>query len=720
MKSRNLIKEEWLQILILLTPFILMAILWNIIPDQVPTHWSNSGHPNGYTTKGIGLLLMPALNIGLAALLFWLAKVDPKAYKMNLPSTALKPIRLAITGFISVLTCFSIIPGISDNLYHGSMINIGLAVLFLVLGNYFPAVKPNYFVGIRTPWTLDNPENWRLTHVFAGRLWVSASIIYILLQVFFLGNRSGVVFSIYLGVIIIPPLVYSYMIFQKGKSSAKSDSSTLPLILILVCLPSLAFSQITTRPGLPSFGKLSLTNSGESLMKVAGDTTLPTRLQAALQRTYLLTPAYDRHGVAASVIAPGFAQWSGQAGTKDGISPMSSSLSFEIGSCTKTFIAALILELQDEGKLSLKDSIHKFLPPYPNVDSTITIAQLLNHSSGLYDYLNDDPNAFLLNNAYGTGQSIHWTPDDILQNYVGPPNFKPGKGYRYSNTDYLLLGVIADSIIKQPASAQIHNLFLTPLGLSHTLCPWDDSIPKKFPHNYSNADPSTHQCIDWYSVDKTAQLSEANTAGGMVSTPEDLARWSQSLYTGGVLSKATTAQLLNTSNFHQLTDGLKYGFGTILLGYSYDNQPIYGHFGSMLGYVTCMMTVPHDSVTIAVYLNSLTDTVLCINYANALLWEIYHPAASGVVTIASTATDALVFPNPFRDQITFTVAPGKSTEISLLLYDALGRSVRTMSIPPYDFGANSVTIETSDLKPGIYFYNLHSSSGDKRGCVIKN
>ncbi len=448
------------------------------------------------------------------------------------------------------------------------------------------------------------------------------------------------------------------------------------------------------------------------------DTSLPARLQAALTATYNLTPSYDKHGVAASVIVPGYPQWTGAAGTSDDIKPMSEDLSFEIGSVTKTFIAALILQLRDEGKLSLTDSISKYLPSYPNVDSTITIEQLLDHSSGLYDYLNDDPQTRLLDSAYSYNPGKHWTAAEILENFIGPPNFKPGHGYRYSNTDFLLLGQIADSVTKQPASVEIHDRFLTPLGLTHTLCSWYDSIPTNFPHNYSNYDPRINGSVDYYSIDKTAQLSMANTAGGMVSIPAELARWSQALYTGQILGKTTTAQMLNINSFHKMTDGLYYNLGTMLIGTSYDYQYVFGHAGSMIGFITIMATIPHDSVTIVIYVNSLTDTIIASNYLVSLLYQIENPPKSGVAAGPSEAQSVKVYPNPVRGRTSISFDQNTPGESVLTLYNELGNEVRSVADAANAPGPHQIVLESAGLADGAYYYRLRMPTSVKSGMLV--
>lgn len=218
--KRNFLRDEWLQILILTIPFILLAVTWSRIPGVVPTHWGLNGRPNGYTSKGFGLFVLPIINIGLAALLLWIGTIDPKAYKMKLPNRAMKPIRLAVTAFVSVLICVSILPALGANLDSGTMIDIVVAIFIFLLGNYLPTVKPNYFVGIRTPWALENPENWRLTHVFGGRLWMIASVVYLIFIFLIPASAHGTVLLTYLGIIILPPYIYSYVLFQRSKHAS--------------------------------------------------------------------------------------------------------------------------------------------------------------------------------------------------------------------------------------------------------------------------------------------------------------------------------------------------------------------------------------------------------------------------------------------------------------------------------------------------------------------
>ncbi len=218
MDIKRIIKQEWLQLLILIAPFAAIVLFWDRFPERIPIHWNFNGYANGYADKWVGLLLIPAINIGLVALLGSLGRLDPKVHSINLPAGGMKPMRLVLSIFLLTIFLFTTIaPAAGVEINVGDFFPIVLSLLFFAIGNYLPTVKPNYFIGVRTPWTLDSPENWRLTHQFTGKLWVVASIVYFVLNLVVPAEVRHSFFGIYLGVLIVPPLVYSYLFFQKSK-----------------------------------------------------------------------------------------------------------------------------------------------------------------------------------------------------------------------------------------------------------------------------------------------------------------------------------------------------------------------------------------------------------------------------------------------------------------------------------------------------------------------
>lgn len=442
-----------------------------------------------------------------------------------------------------------------------------------------------------------------------------------------------------------------------------------------------------------------------------GDTTLPLRLWNAISDVYNNSKPYDKHGVAASVIAPGMPQWSGGVGQSDDVTPMTSDLLFEIGSNTKTFVTALILRLQDEGKLSIKDSLFKYLPSYPNIDGTITIEQLLNHSSGIFDYLNDDVSDSVLTDAYVYHPTHKWTTQEIL-NGVKTPNFKPGKGYQYSNTNFILLGMIAEAVTKHPLGEELRTRFLGPLGLTNTFIGWDTTFTENFAHNYTQAD-SANPGEDLSTIDRTAQLSAAWAAGGIVSTPTDLARWSNALYTGTLLSKSTMTQMLK---MHRWSDGSYYGLGTVRVPYY--TSYLYGHTGRLIGFESMMLTEIEDSVTFVVYLNSdPSDAGMTSNdYAIAILNEVYQ-ANSTTAKPDVKPIEVFTYPNPATTQATIAFRTLREEQTRVEVMDNLGRSVQVLvnsNLPP---GIHTAHFDASALPNGTYHFVVRTLTAEQTGNI---
>ena len=448
------------------------------------------------------------------------------------------------------------------------------------------------------------------------------------------------------------------------------------------------------------------------------DTTLGSRIQAAMQVVYGKTFSYEQHGVAASVIVPGLPQWDGAVGTSDDTKPMTPDLNFEIAKCTKSFTAALIFTLEDSGQLSISDPISNYISnisSYPNVDPQITIKQLLEHSSGLYDFIDDDPTNALFNDAYFTNPTKRWTPDEILQNYVKGRLFTAGAAYNYSNTDYLLLGMIAEKAAGDSLSKEIHRKLLLPLGLAHTSCGWADSVPTNFAHNFTAAPDENTLAFDLFSVNKTAQLSLMNSAGGMISSVADLAKWSSLLYSGKLLSNQAMSEMMTINDWGDSVT--HYGRGVLRL--EYGPKKFYGDSGSLPGFHTMMFTNPIDSVTFVICMNSDMDSndVQISDYARAILREIY-PTLGVPRASRPTEQTAIAYPNPFSDQTTISFQQDTPGASSLVVYDDLGREVRVIHDASEFIGEHALLLRRGELRAGAYHYVVDTPDGRLVGSLV--
>lgn len=445
------------------------------------------------------------------------------------------------------------------------------------------------------------------------------------------------------------------------------------------------------------------------------DTTLPTRLQNAMNALYAKTKPNRKHGISASVIVPGLPQWSGNVGESHPGVPMSDNLLFEIASNTKTFVTALILQLVDEGKLSLSDSIKKFVGPYPNIDSNVTIEQLLNHASGIYDYLNDDPSLAIILDAYVDNPEKVWTPDSILYKYIGVKNFAAGKSYRYSNTNFLLLGVIAEKVTGKTFGQLVHQRFITPLGLTNTFVGWEDSIKGTFAHNWVDLD-TTGNAFDFGELPKTAQLSMAHTAGGMVSIPSELVRWVKALYEHDIVSPSLRAKMIDHNKW---PDGSRYGLGTSVIPFNmYGKRDLYGHTGGLLGFGSYMFNIPGDSVSFVMYMNAdqAKGDVLLNDYAIAVLNEIYKPAATVSKCDAFTSS-VIVVPNPVSTTATILYELPEESNVSISLVNTLGEEVMSIPSSHHTIGKQYETLDLTKLPIGAYYYRIKAGSNFTSGLV---
>jgi D-alanyl-D-alanine carboxypeptidase len=224
--------------------------------------------------------------------------------------------------------------------------------------------------------------------------------------------------------------------------------------------------------------------------------------------------------------------------------PLAPTDRFGIGSITKTFTAVLVLQLVDAGVLTLDDTVSEWLDDpvvarIPYVDR-ITLRQLLTHTSGVYDYFDGD-SPFWQDAYFGEGAdwSRVWTPQEVLAYADGAkhePYFAPGEGIHYSNTGYVLLGLIIEEAAARGYADQLQARILDPLGLADTFFAATEAVPGGTADRY--------HLIDGELVDvSTIHLSAEGTAGGMVSTTRDLARFAGALFGGELLSPASVEEM---------------------------------------------------------------------------------------------------------------------------------------------------------------------------------
>jgi uncharacterized membrane protein len=208
MKIQKLIKELILIVLTLI-PIAYLLFNWSVLPDQMPVHFDFNGEPNGYGSKSVFIFLP----VGLYFLMLVLPFIDPRKSNYEIFSSTYFKLRIILCLLIGLIDTIIIYNQLHGIVKMGSSIPIAVFLIITLIGNYMGNIRPNYFVGIKVPWTLNNDEVWVKTHRLAGKLWFWGGLIGIA-TLFIIKNPSAVLISIVI-VISVVPIVYSYVIYQK-------------------------------------------------------------------------------------------------------------------------------------------------------------------------------------------------------------------------------------------------------------------------------------------------------------------------------------------------------------------------------------------------------------------------------------------------------------------------------------------------------------------------
>lgn len=307
---------------------------------------------------------------------------------------------------------------------------------------------------------------------------------------------------------------------------------------------------------------------------------------------------------------------------------------FRAASNTKTMTAAVIVLMVQEGRLGFDDPIAKFVDGVPNGDR-ISIGQLLKMRSGLFSFTNAPELAESLDDDPGKV----WTADEVLgMAFKRPPEFAPGAEYEYNNTNYYLLGLVAEKIDGKPLAAVFQDRLFGPLGLKNTALPPPESnaIPEPYSHGYLYGGTSYALADAPYPEDLQA-AARAGTlqpnddtwqnpsayfaAGGVISTADDLAAWMRALVGGKVFDAEFQEKWLASPEAPEPGEASmqKYGYGILTL--SFGPNVIYYHEGEMPGYQSFMGYDPANDVTLVIWTN-LTLALDGIATANTLMVKV--------------------------------------------------------------------------------------------------
>lgn len=211
-------RKEFPLLIIVLLPFLYLGYLYANLPDTVPTHWNVHGEIDGWGSKSV-LWIIPFATSFLGYTLLSLApKIDPKG-QIKQMGAKFYQLKFIVVLFLATLGLYILYATQQQSMSSPKIIFILLGVFFTALGNYLPSVKPNYFIGLRTPWTLESPTVWKKTHRFTGKLWVLGGLAVIILSLVLPQSQNIIAFIAITFIITIVPLIYSYIWFKEEKTN---------------------------------------------------------------------------------------------------------------------------------------------------------------------------------------------------------------------------------------------------------------------------------------------------------------------------------------------------------------------------------------------------------------------------------------------------------------------------------------------------------------------
>lgn len=413
------------------------------------------------------------------------------------------------------------------------------------------------------------------------------------------------------------------------------------------------------------------------------DSALSVTLQNSIDN---LRATYQVQGISAAAYIPGQGIWYGASGYSHGTTAVDSTMLFSIGSITKTFVAAEILKLVETGQLSLNDSLYAITGPRNNIDSTITVRQLLQHRSGIGDFTNITWQNAMFADPYRT-----WYFPVAMDSFTTAPIFAPGAAYSYCNANYSMLGILLEEQLNDSLHHVLRDSLLTPLNLGNTYMETFEPYTNAYAHNWSAPNFNPALAVDCVSTPHEALWTSAEAAGGYFSTPIDLVNWGHALYSGQVLSPASTAAM---TTFLPVNSSYYNGYGLGCQRFPYMSRTYWGHGGNYYGYAASMMYYPPDSICIALLINQDVNATLV---ARIFMNTLVNSLATDVTEPADTSGTFACYPNPANENVTVEWPAVPGTPVTLILTDLAGRVVFTETVT-----GTTAKISTAEFPAGVY------------------
>jgi uncharacterized membrane protein len=212
------LRREWPLWIFMVGVLVASIIIYPHLPVQVPGHWNIKGEVDKYYPRAFGAFFAPLMAIGIYLLMLIIPSLDPRRENYIRFTGAYTFLRWGLVLFLSVLHVTTILVALGYSVNVALVVKAMVAILLTVIGNFMGQFRHNYFVGIRTPWTLANEEVWQRTHRVGGRIWVIGGLICLIMAPFHT-TWSAIAFFTIIMIMTFIPIVYSYLVFRKLQNS---------------------------------------------------------------------------------------------------------------------------------------------------------------------------------------------------------------------------------------------------------------------------------------------------------------------------------------------------------------------------------------------------------------------------------------------------------------------------------------------------------------------
>lgn len=209
--------KEIIQLLLIALPYLYLYIIWGTLAEKVPTHFNLSGHADSWNEKTSLFIVPAAMGAFVYVLMLIIPFLDPKK-KIQMMGETYVNLRMMMTFFISFLAVYCLYITKEGMIKNPNLLIALIGLMLAMLGNYFQALRPNYFIGLKSPWTLESETVWKKTHLYGGRVWMAGGILICILS--FVLPDIHILFIPFVVIVVIIslfPFVYSYIEFKNEK-----------------------------------------------------------------------------------------------------------------------------------------------------------------------------------------------------------------------------------------------------------------------------------------------------------------------------------------------------------------------------------------------------------------------------------------------------------------------------------------------------------------------